>query len=164
MSPYPPVIIRIDDRLIHGQVLVGWCNHLNIRHIIVADDEIAREEWEKNLLLLAVTGQMTAEVLPVSEAVTAIHDRLEGKEKCMVLVASPFYIEQMDRHGLKVRTINVGGIHFKEGRREFLHYLFLSNEEMAVFQKLIQKGYHFVCQDVPDGPQYNLKRVLEKKR
>lgn len=164
MTLYPPVIVRIDDRLIHGQVLVGWCNHYNIRDILVADDEIAREEWEKNLLLMAVTGQMHADVVPVAEAVKKIQHCLKAREKCMVLVASPFHIEQMDRHGLAVRTINVGGIHFKEGRREFLHYLFLNDEEVAAFQRLMKKGYRFVCQDVPDGPHYDLARILAKKK
>lgn len=158
----PSIILRIDDRLIHGQVLIGWGTRYPIKHFIVGDDEIAESDWEKNLLLMAVPPEFDARVYTIDQSRAYIEENLNSSELSMVLVSSPFQIEQMAEKGLPLRQINVGGIHFKEGRKEFLPYLFLNEKEVAAFKNLISKGYSFECQDVPSGMKYDLEKILQK--
>ncbi len=159
----PSIILRIDDRLIHGQVIIGWGSALPIKTFIVADDEIASNEWEKNLLLMAVPDDLNARVLTIKEATHYVLENLNHTEMSMILIASPFQLEQMVDLGLPPMEINIGGIHFKEGRKELLPYLFLSAEEIESFKRLISKGFRFICQDVPSGTKYDLAKLLEKK-
>lgn len=161
--PVDPILIRIDDRLIHGQVLVGWGSYYPIKHIIIGNNHISQNEWEKNLLLMAAPSDMDARVLTLDEALAYIHENLRAREMSMVLVNSPQDIQTMAGNGLKVRRINVGGIHFNEGRAEYLSYLYLNREEVDIFKELIQQGFFFECQDVPTSTKYDLTKILEKK-
>lgn len=161
--PFDPIFIRIDDRLIHGQVLVGWGSYYPIKHIIVANNHIAQNDWEKNLLLMAAPSNMDARVLSLEGALDYIHENLEAREISLVLVNSPQDIQKMADNGLKVKRINVGGIHFNEGRAEYLSYLYLSREEAGIFKELIQQGFFFECQDVPTNAKHDLAKILEKK-
>lgn len=161
--PINPILIRIDDRLIHGQVLVGWGSYYSIKHMIIGNNHIAQNDWEKSLLLMAAPSNMDARVLTLDKALAYIHENLKAKEMSMVLVNSPEDIQKMADKGLKVKRINVGGIHFNEGRVEYLSYLYLNREEVDIFKNLIRQGFFFECQDVPTSAKYDLTKILEKK-
>ncbi|MCB0290970.1 MAG: PTS sugar transporter subunit IIB [Calditrichaeota bacterium] len=154
------LIVRIDDRLIHGQVLVGWGNHYSIKRIVVGNDEIADNEWEKNLLLMAVAAPMEAQVLSLEETLAFTHAHIQAPDLSMVLLASPLDLARMAENGLQWKQINLGGIHYEEGRRQFLPYLFLSDREITLFRRLMKEGFRFECQDVPGSNRYNLEKVL----
>jgi mannose/fructose/N-acetylgalactosamine-specific phosphotransferase system component IIB len=156
-------IIRIDDRLIHGQVLVGWGFRYSIKHLIVANDQIFQSEWEKDLLLMAAPPEFDTQVLNLNDALVYIREHETDSILSMVLVNSPGDIKVMSEIGLLVKHINVGGIHFNEGRVEYLPYLYLSEEEVTIFKELIQQGFVFECQDVPSNSKYNLAKILEKR-
>lgn len=158
--PDAPFIIRIDDRLIHGQVLAGWCNHYPIKRFIICDDEIAKNEWEKNLLLTCVPPNFQINILVAEDTSTFIKKNINSKDLTMILINSPYQIMKMDRIGLPIKEINVGGIHYKENRKQYLFYLFLSPEEVEIFKELMDKGYVFECQDLPTNKKHDLKKIL----
>lgn len=162
--PNKNIILRIDDRLIHGQVLVGWANHYPIKHFVVGNDEIADNDWEKDLLLMAVPPHQDAKILPLPATTEYINAHLNSPEMIMVLIKGPEDLKQMARDGLQLKEINVGGIHFNEGRKEILSYLFLSDQEIALFRQLMAEGFVFTCQDVPMGHQFDLKTILDEKK
>ena len=157
---HPSLILRIDDRLIHGQVIVGWGSRYPIHTFVVVDDEIAEQEWERNLITMAVPPDKTVEILNTEQGVHYIQQHLTAKPVIMVLISSPFQLQAMANRGLHPMAINVGGLHFKEGRKQFLNYLFLSPKEVSAFQQLIDQGFTFYCQDVPNNPRIDLKKVL----
>lgn len=159
-----PVILRIDDRLIHGQVLVGWGAFYPIKHLVVGNDRLAQNEWERNLLLMAAPAEVDSRVLVLEEAVSYIHAHLNAPDVSMVLVESPADIRAMADTGLQLKQVNVGGIHFGENRSEYLSYLFLNPQEVELFQHLMEEGFTFECQDVPTGPRHDLKKILEKRK
>ena len=155
------IIIRIDDRLIHGQVVVGWCNSYPFKQFIICDDEILENEWEKNLLLTAAPSKLKVKILSSKDTCEYIKNNLNASRRTLILVSSPKQIKRMTEIGLPIRTINIGGIHYKENRKQYLLYLFLNKEEVEIFKELITKGYIFECQDLPTNKKYNLKKVLE---
>ncbi len=159
-----PIILRIDDRLIHGQVLVGWGAYYPIKHLVVGNDRIAQNEWERNLLLMAAPSEVDSRVLTLEETLAYIHERLNAPDVSMVLVESPADVQEMADKGLMLKQVNVGGIHFGENRSEYLNYLFLNPEEVELFERLIERGFTFECQDVPTGPRHDLKKILEKRK
>ncbi len=161
MVTHNPIILRIDDRLIHGQVLVGWGSCYPIKHLIVGNDEIAENDWEKEIVLMAAPADCDAQVLNLQETLDYIHNRLKASDLSMILVSSPADIKTLADKGLKLKTINIGGIHFDEGRTQYLPYLFLNESEVQIFKALMQKGYIFECQDLPTSTKHSLTKVLE---
>lgn len=158
----PSIIFRIDDRLIHGQVLVGWASYYPVKHIVIGNDEISQNEWEKDLLMMVASPSIDVQVLNIEETTTYINTHLNDKEVSMVLISALQDIEKMAAYGLKLKRINVGGIHYSEGRKEYLPYLFLSDQEVNTFKSLLNKGFQFQCLDIPTSTSYDLAAILEK--
>ncbi|MBN2365137.1 MAG: PTS sugar transporter subunit IIB [Calditrichaeota bacterium] len=158
------LIWRIDDRLIHGQVIIGWVGQLPIKRLIVSDDEIARTTWEKNLLLMASPPGLPTEILSIAE--TANHyTKWETSQKItMILMRSVACLKKLVDAGVRIGEVNIGGIHYREDRKEFLSYLYLSEEEIKTLKDLMQKGISFKCQDVPSASTHNLEKLLYKRK
>jgi len=161
MNPLPQ-LIRIDDRLIHGQVVVGWVSFLKTRSILLADDEVAANDWETELYTSCVPSELEALVLPVGEAVEYIRHHPEKMASSILLINSVNSAEQLLDLGLTCTEVNIGGVHFKEGRKQYLSYVFLSDEELKVLEHCAKQGVNFYCQDVPAGKKYKLAEMLSK--
>lgn len=156
-------LFRIDDRLIHGQVVIGWVSHLNSETIVLCDDSIYANDWEKELYLSIVPDNLNAYVLTIEGLVKELKNPNNDWGKTIILVGSPFVVEEILKHDVFIKKINVGGIHFKEGRKELLPFLFLNDDEIQSFKRLMEKGIHFYCQDVPTAKPIPLQKVLNKK-
>ena len=155
------VIIRVDDRLIHGQVLVGWVNQLNIAELIVANDEIASNDWEKEMMLMAA-ADVPAKILTLSQTSEQINEWVNDHVKRMVLLENVADLQTLVDSGLPIKTINIGGIHYTEGRKAYLPYVYLNPDEVEVLKNLIDEGYIIECQDVPTGTKYALEKNFAK--
>ena len=131
----PIILYRVDERLIHGQVVVGWGISLKIERIVLANDQVAANPWERELYLAGVPAEIKATILSVNDAATRISENGFEGEKTLILVESPFDIWRMLEKGVKINKVNVGGVHFKSGRNNILPYLFLSVEEISAFKK-----------------------------
>lgn len=160
----PEIIWRIDDRLIHGQVIIGWCSQFPVKKLVVCDDEIPYTDWQKELLLMAAPAEIPALVLTPEEVAEHFSIWMDEGHTIMVLMKSPHIVQKLLKLGVPVRKVNVGGIHFKEGRKEYLSYLFLTDKEVEIFRLLIEKGVEFYCQDLPNSTPYDLGELLEKKK
>ncbi|MCK4894841.1 MAG: PTS sugar transporter subunit IIB [Calditrichia bacterium] len=158
------IIWRIDDRLIHGQVIIGWCGQLPITRLAVIDKQIAKNSWEKELLLMAAPPNLPAEILTVEEITQKISPWTKGKEMILVLLKSPELIKELKDAGVDIKKVNVGGMHFRDDRRELLSYLYLSSNEIKLFEELMEQGIHFECQDLPTSTAYDLKKIIQRKK
>ena len=158
----PILLYRVDERLIHGQVVVGWGNNLKFDQIVLLNDQVASNPWERELYLACVPPEMRATILPVDEGATkTLQNGFEGK-RAVILVDSPFDIPRMVEKGVKIESVNVGGVHSKKGRMEILPYIFLSQEEISAFKKIISAGIRCECRDVPLAEKHNLSILFDK--
>jgi mannose/fructose/N-acetylgalactosamine-specific phosphotransferase system component IIB len=157
------IIWRIDDRLIHGQVIIGWCGQLPIDSIYVCDDEIAANDWEKNLLIMAVPPHIKVNVLSVFDLSKQYENWISSKKLAMVLLKSPAILNNLIDNHIKISKVNMGGMHFQKGRREYLPYLFLSEIEIKILTMLMDYGIIFECQDLPTSPIYDLRKIIKRK-
>ena len=153
-------LYRIDDRLIHGQVVVGWGQPLDVQFIVLVDDEVAASEWEQELYRMGVPPEMDVYFDSVASAV----DRLPGyqrEERPGILLTGD--IETMTRLATAsgaIQAINLGGVHHRPGRVQRLRYLFLSREEEAALKALAAHGTQITAQDVPAARPLPLDEVL----
>lgn len=158
----PILLYRVDERLIHGQVVVGWGNSLKFDRIVLINDQVASNKWERDLYVACVPPEMKATILPVDEGVAKIlQNRFKG-ERIVILVDSPFDILRMVEKGVKIDSVNVGGVHSKRNRMQILPYLCLSPEEISAFKKIISAGIKCECRDVPLAEEHDLGSLFDK--
>jgi mannose/fructose/N-acetylgalactosamine-specific phosphotransferase system component IIB len=155
-------LIRIDDRLIHGQVVIGWASHLHTRHIVVCDDSVYENEWEKELYLSTVPDTLSAEILDVDSIVKMSAGNEQDFKQTIMLVNSPQTIAELVAHQFPIKKVNVGGIHFREGRKKYLPYLYLDQDEFNSFRQLAANGIECYCQDMPNSKPIPLESVLNQ--
>ncbi len=147
----PVVLYRVDERLIHGQVVIGWGSHLRPGRFVVADDQLAESDWEQELYRLGAGG---AEVIFVTGA-QARRDLAgwdEGDLRTVLLTRDLETMLEVGRDGaLEGKTVNVGGIHHAPGREEVLTYVHLTEEHREAIRALEAAGARVVARDLPDA-------------
>lgn len=145
----PIELCRIDDRLIHGQVVVGWGQPLDVKFIVLVDDEVASSDWEQELYRLGVPPGMDVYFQTVDEAVEQYR---QFAADCRVGIVLTKDIETMDRLAARVPSIhgiNLGGLHYRAGRVQKLRYVFLTPDEEQSLRALAKRGLVVTAQDVP---------------
>ncbi len=143
--------IRIDDRLIHGQVALLWSSGLGINRIIVINDEVANNEVQKAALRMAAQGKINTSILTKETAYTNISSGKYSEQKCMIILKNPKdAIELMDM-GLAIKNINVGNMVSRSPDAvQVKRSIKLSPEEMNQFKELSNRGVELTAQMVPD--------------
>lgn len=146
----PIVLCRVDDRLVHGQVVVGWGRPLDLNRIVLVDDEVRQSPWEQELYRMAAPAEIAMDFLTAAEAASRLLGWEAGKERILVLVGTiGTAAELLRRAPGGLRQLNLGGIHAGPGRRERLRYLYLSDDELALLTRMAERGLDVSAQDVP---------------
>ena len=154
------VLYRIDDRLIHGQVVVGWGQPLDVGFIALVDDAVAESDWEQELYRMGVPPEMEVVFASVDEA-ASLHDGWLADARPGIVLTGD--IETMARLAEKVsalRAVNLGGIHHRAGRTQRLRYVFLTPGEEQALLALQRRGVLVTAQDVPAARPLALDAVL----
>lgn len=154
-------LYRIDDRLIHGQVVVGWGQPLNVRFLVLVDDLVASSDWEKDLYRMAVPPEMDIYFADVDAAIRD-HPRYASDPRPGVLITGDIASMLRLVKGVKaIGSVNLGGIHHRAGRDEKLRYVFLTPDEEVQLRALEASGVEVIAQDVPSARARSLAEVLE---
>lgn len=139
---------RIDDRLIHGQVLVAWGQRLHPRRIWVVDDDSAANDWERDLLASAAPG-VEVRVVGVAEAAARHREEDAADGGAFLLVRDLATALALVEAGADVRAFNVGGLHYAPGKDKLGEYVYLDDRDRAAARGLLARGVALVVQDVP---------------
>jgi mannose/fructose/N-acetylgalactosamine-specific phosphotransferase system component IIB len=154
------VLCRIDDRLIHGQVVIGWGRPLGINLIILVDDEVAASDWEQELYRMAVAPEIEVKFVTVTEAIARLGEWQANGNRGLVLTGD---LETMAAlHAASphiVHRINLGGIHHRPGRRERLPFVYLTDQELHMLGALEERGAVITAQDLPTTPPVALRNL-----
>ena len=154
-------LYRIDDRLIHGQVVVGWGQPLNARFLVLVDDLVASSEWEKDLYRMAVPPEMEIFFDDVGTA-TRNHARYAEDPRPGILINGDIDRMLPLAKGVKaIGSVNIGGVHYRAGRTEKLRYVFLTPPEEQQLRALEGSGVEVTAQDVPSARPVPLSEVLD---
>ena len=156
-------LFRIDDRLIHGQVVLGWAKYLNSKHVILCDDEVASNDWEVELYLSCVPVDLEAKILSIEDTSAYLTNGNSEPEKTIVLVKSPGILRKIIDKGYLPENVNLGGMHYGENRKKYLSYVFLSDEDIDDLKMCNAQGSDIYCQDVPNARKYTLEELLKHK-
>lgn len=144
------VLFRIDDRLIHGQVVIGWGRAMGIDLIILVDDQVAASDWEQELYRMAVTPDIEVRFVTMADAARQMPDWQSNGKRGLVLTGDLETMAALRTSSPDVvQRINLGGIHHRAGRRERLPFIYLTDQELGTLRALEAGGAVITAQDLP---------------
>lgn len=155
------VAIRVDDRLIHGQVVAYWANSLKLTRIMVANDEVAQDEMRKTVLRMAVPAGMHTSIIPVERAARQILDGRYANQRVLLIVSSPADIIRLLDFGLPITQFNIGNMGGKEGTKQLKKYVNVTYEQEGQLRSLLARGVEITTQLVPQNQMTHLDEFLK---
>lgn len=157
----PLSLVRIDDRLVHGQVVEGWIPHLKARLVVVASDAAAKDETLEMLMRLALPESVELAVLPVAQA--ARHPGITGEDprNTLALVPGPGEALGLLEAGASFDRLNVGGLHYTAGRVQLGKAIFLSPADTRDLRALARRGVRLEGRALPRDPMTDLLELID---
>lgn len=156
------VLARIDDRLIHGQVVTAWCRTTSVSQILIADDALVNDGFTQRLLKAAAPPDITVSILSVDNAGVFLKEEAEGDERIMLLTKTPEVMERLVDDGVVLKTIVLGGIGMKPGRNRFNKNVSASPDEVACMKRLVDRGIDMQYQLVPREIPIKIKNLFKE--
>ncbi len=156
------LIIRIDDRLIHGQVIVGWVQALDLDNIIVANDDLLKDKLKLKMMKLAIPSDINIEFLTIKDAVSGCKNNKWKAYETILLVESPKDAYNIVSKGYSVKSINVGGLHMKEGREPVTANLALNDKDRDYLKRLLELSIYLEGRALPSDREYRIEKILKK--
>ncbi|MEK4441339.1 MULTISPECIES: PTS sugar transporter subunit IIB [unclassified Niallia] len=154
------VHIRVDDRLIHGQVATRWATGLKVNRIMVIDDKVAANELEKSVLRMAAPSGVNTSILDVEKAVNNIKNGNYQEQRVLVVIKTPEVAVQLLKAGLNLKEVNIGNLSNRPNTVQIKKSVSLSESERKAVDFLIEKGVEVTAQMVPDDPAANIISYL----
>jgi len=133
-------LARIDDRLIHGQVATVWAKEAGAQRIIVASDEVANDKVRSTLVKQAAPPGIKANVVSVDKAVRVYNNPKYENETVFYLFTNPKEVLRMVEQGVPIKVLNIGGMQFKEGRKQVTKSVSVDESDVKAFRKLKELG------------------------
>ena len=153
-------LVRVDNRLIHGQVVEAWLPRLKVARVVVADDEAAGSPLIRAAMGLAVQSSVEVVIEPLDKLNFAALS--SDGVKTLVLVRDIAQVMDASGRGLALTHVNLGNVHFATGRRQVSASVFLSPEEMNRLKMLADQGVEVECRGVPADKPVTYPEMVER--
>jgi mannose/fructose/N-acetylgalactosamine-specific phosphotransferase system component IIB len=150
---------RIDDRLIHGQVVMGWIPHVKASVVVVASDSAAADDTLKALMQMALPEGVELSVLPIAEAAATLSDKKDAR-RALVLMPGPQEALALLLAGAPLSEINVGGLHYTAGKVQLGKAIFLSDTDKAALRQIAEKGVRLEGRALPGDERLDIVEMI----
>ncbi len=150
-------MVRIDNRLVHGQVGVTWTSSLGVNLLVVVDDEAAQSPVQQQLM------SMTADNAGVGIRFFSIEKTLQvigqaaPSQKIFVIAKTPRVVRSLVEGGVAIKAVNVGNMHFSEGKRQITKKVYVDDQDIADLKAIEAYGIDVFLQDTPE----DVKKTLD---
>jgi len=146
-------LIRIDDRLIHGQVVMTWIRYIQCTQIKIIDEKTANDEFMCKLLTNIAPKGIDVKIMDVPKAMQVYQEWESSNENVMIIVRTPITLNKMAMDGIVFKSINIGGIAIDSGRKKFHKNIALSIDEKE-----------FLLSQVRDGVDVFYQMIVSERR
>jgi len=154
------VLARIDDRLIHGQVVTVWTKETKCERIIVCNDEVAADVIRKALLTQVAPPGIKASVVDIEKAIRVYKNPKYEGVRTLLLFTNPTDVLRMVEGGVDIKTVNIGGMSFKEGKKQMTKAVSVDEKDIGAFRKLEEKGIELEIRKVASDSKIALMSIL----
>lgn len=156
------VLCRIDSRLIHGQVMTKWVNQVQANKIIVISDELASDEFMREIYLLAAPAGVKVECYSQQEAVSHWLEDQFGNGRVLLLLPGLMAMKRIYERGIKVEGIQVGGLGGAPNRKVVFQNITLDDEDVEILKSFANQGMRVIFQTIPEDLPQELGSILKK--
>ncbi len=155
------VMARIDDRLLHGQVVVSWLPFIKANEVIVIDDENANDEFMKELIISSSPNGIITQVMTLEESINFLREPSKN-ERILILTKKIDNINELLDSKIKIDTVNLGNLGHRDDRKRYLNFIHLSEKEVKMLQELDEmNSCNLEIQMIPNEKKYSLKELLK---
>ena len=153
------VLHRVDDRLIHGQVVIAYGERLHPKRIWVVDGPAAASSWER-ALLIAAAPDVDVRVVPVAEGAAEYETEAGEPGAAFLLVRDLAVALELVTAGAPVASFTLGGLHYAPGKSKVNEYIYLDDRDRSAARALLQRGVTLEAQDVPATRAQPLRNLV----
>lgn len=153
-------LVRIDDRLIHGQVVMAWSKAVSVKRIVVIDDKVATDIIRKMLLETVAPPGIKVSVLNVTQGIESLITDKYGDEKLLLLFTNPATIVTLVDAGVIFPTVNIGGMSFSQGKTQLTKAVSLDDADKNAFKELHKRGIILHIQVLPNDTPIDIMTKL----
>lgn len=143
------LLTRVDNRLIHGQVGVTWVNHLGANLILVANDAVSKDPVQQSLMDMVVPDAIATRFFSIQKTIDVI-EKASPKQKIFLVCKTPQDALRLVEGGVKITEINIGNMHFSEGKEQISSTVSLDEDDKKTLRKLYELGIKVEQRRVPD--------------
>lgn len=155
--------IRIDDRLIHGQIIARWSKYLNLNNIIAIDDKTASNPMLKSIMTMSVPKEYKTYICKMEEFKDLISKLEKNNENNLIIARFPYMLKDILFEGMQAESINIGNVSKKdEDSPEIITNVFLTKKDISVVEELHNQGKEIVFQLVPDSQRLTWEKARSK--
>ena len=151
------LLTRIDNRLVHGQVGVTWTKTLGANLIIVADDASSQDKTIQSLMAITAKSSGAGIRFFSIEHTAAIIDRAAPEQKIFIVCRTPQDVRRLVELGVKLNDVNVGNMHFSDGKRQLSKKVYVDDKDMEDLKYVASKGVNVYIQDVPGDTKITIE-------
>lgn len=155
-------LARIDDRLIHGQVATRWTKETNVTRIIVVSDEVAADTVRKTLLTQVAPPGVTAHVVDVAKMIRVYNNPKYAGDRVMLLFTNPTDVERIVEGGVKITSVNIGGMAFRQGKTQVNNAISVDEKDIEAFKKLNDRGIELEARKVSTDQKLKMMDLIAK--
>jgi PTS system mannose-specific IIB component len=155
------ILARIDDRLIHGQVVEGWVNFLKATCILVADDAVAANPLQRAIMEISVPEGLKVIIGKVEDICGMLLSSSLDGERAILLFSNPGDVLRALQAGLSCGSINLGGLHYVPGKKKIMDVCAVNDTDLEALQAILQRGVKIDIQTVPTEKPQPLEKVFK---
>ncbi len=155
------VFTRIDDRLIHGQVVEGWVNFLKATLILVADDRVASNALQRSIMEISVPQGLSVLIGTIEDICDRLRTSASVGERAILLFSTPIDVLRALKLGLDCRVLNIGGMHFMPGKRKLIDVLAVDDVDLKALKEIASLGIKVEVQTVPTQKPLALDKLFK---
>ena len=159
MSSPNIVLVRIDNRLIHGQIAMTWNHYAGGNLLLVANDAVSEDTTRQTLMDMATPPGMATRYFSIRETINIIH-KASPAQKIVLIVKSPKDVLELAKGGVPFSEVNVGNMHYSEGKQQIHKTVSVDKDDIAAFRDLAEMGIECSIQTVPQEPHVYIRDVL----
>lgn len=155
------VLARIDDRLIHGQVITAWIKTIKAQSILIIDEGLSNNTMMQRIYKASAPTNIELVIKTPAEAVQWLKEDNPKGNDVVILVKTPERQEELIDQGIKIKKIILGGMGSSSKRKQLVKNVFASDEEVACMKRMMDQGVEIVYQLVPDDRPMDLVKIIK---
>ncbi len=152
------ILARIDDRLIHGQITIGWLNKINVDTIVIIDKDLRKNSFLSDMTKNAAPDKYKIEILTEEEFITYYND--EENSDLLVLSKRPQIYENIQDKSKIFKEINIGNIGSKDNSKKIYKSIYINDEELKSIKNLLEKDCSIYVQILPEDSKINIEKLI----